>query len=46
MKALWAEAARDRIWCGRNMAIGAATLASPHSAGKRAAADIDACLKG
>ncbi len=35
---------RDRIWCGGDMATGAATVISAMGAGKRAAADIDACL--
>ncbi len=37
---------RDRIWCGGDMATGAATVISAMGAGKRAAADIDAYLRG
>lgn len=36
---------RDRIWCGGDMATGAATVISAMGAGKRAAADIDAYLR-
>jgi len=35
---------RERIWCGGDMATGAATVISAMGAGKRAAADIDAFL--
>ena len=37
---------RDRIWCGGDMATGAATVISAMGGGKRAAADIDAYLRG
>ncbi|MBE9514211.1 MAG: NADPH-dependent glutamate synthase [Chloroflexi bacterium] len=37
---------KDRIWCGGDMATGAATVISAMGAGKRAAADIAAHLKG
>jgi len=37
---------RARIWCGGDMATGAATVISAMGAGKRAAADIDAYFKG
>ena len=37
---------RDRVWCGGDMATGAATVISAMGAGKRAAADIDAYLRG
>lgn len=37
---------RERIWCGGDMATGAATVISAMGAGKRAAADIDAYFKG
>jgi glutamate synthase (NADPH/NADH) small chain len=37
---------KDRVWCGGDMATGAATVISAMGAGKRAAADIDAYLKG
>ena len=33
---------KDRVWCGGDMATGAATVISAMGAGKRAAADIDA----
>jgi glutamate synthase (NADPH/NADH) small chain len=36
---------RERIWCGGDMATGAATVISAMGAGKRAAADIDAYFK-
>jgi len=35
---------KDRVWCGGDMATGAATVISAMGAGKRAAADIDAYL--
>ncbi len=37
---------KDRVWCGGDMATGAATVISAMGAGKRAAADIDAYLQG
>ena len=37
---------KERVWCGGDMATGAATVISAMGAGKRAAADIDAYLKG
>ncbi|MCK4580057.1 MAG: NADPH-dependent glutamate synthase [Dehalococcoidia bacterium] len=37
---------KDRIWCGGDMATGAATVISAMGAGKRAAADIAAHIKG
>lgn len=37
---------KDRVWCGGDMATGAATVISAMGAGKRAAADINAYLKG
>ena len=36
---------KDRVWCGGDMATGAATVISAMGAGKRAAADIDANLR-
>ena len=35
---------KDRVWCGGDMATGAATVISAMGAGKRVAADIDAYL--
>ena len=35
---------KDKVWCGGDMATGAATVISAMGAGKRAAADIDAYL--
>jgi len=35
---------KDRVWCGGDMATGAATVISAMGAGKRAAADINAYL--
>ena len=40
------KTSRDRVWCGGDMATGAATVISAMGAGKRAAADIDAYFKG
>jgi len=37
---------RDGVWCGGDMATGAATVISAMGAGKRAAADIDGYLRG
>ena len=37
---------KNRVWCGGDMATGAATVISAMQAGKRAAADIDAYLRG
>jgi sulfide dehydrogenase (flavoprotein) subunit SudA (EC 1.8.1.-) len=37
---------KDRVWCGGDMATGAATVISAMGAGKRAAADIDAYFQG
>ena len=37
---------KERVWCGGDMATGAATVISAMGAGKRAAADIDAYFKG
>ena len=37
---------KEGVWCGGDMATGAATVISAMGAGKRAAADIDAYLKG
>jgi glutamate synthase (NADPH/NADH) small chain len=36
---------KDRVWCGGDMATGAATVISAMGAGRRAATDIDAGLK-
>ena len=36
---------RDRVWCGGDMATGAATVISAMGAGRRAATDIDARLR-
>jgi glutamate synthase (NADPH/NADH) small chain len=36
---------KDRVWCGGDMATGAATVISAMGAGRRAAIDIDAWLK-
>jgi len=36
---------KDRVWCGGDMATGAATVISAMGAGRRAATDIDAWLK-
>lgn len=36
---------KDRVWCGGDMATGAATVISAMAAGRRAAADIDAYLR-
>jgi glutamate synthase (NADPH/NADH) small chain len=36
---------RDRVWCGGDMATGAATVISAMGAGRRAATNIDARLK-
>ena len=36
---------KDRVWCGGDMATGAATVISAMGAGRRAATDIDALLK-
>jgi glutamate synthase (NADPH/NADH) small chain len=40
------KTSKDRVWCGGDMATGAATVISAMGAGKRAAADIDIYLKG
>jgi len=37
---------KDKVWCGGDMATGAATVISAMGAAKRAAADIDAYLQG
>ena len=37
---------KDGVWCGGDMATGAATVISAMGAGKRAAADINAYFKG
>ena len=37
---------KDGVWCGGDMATGAATVISAMGAGKRAAGNIDAYLKG
>ncbi len=37
---------KDRVWCGGDMATGAATVISAMGAGKRAAADINAYFGG
>ena len=37
---------KDRVWCGGDMATGAATVISAMGAGRRAATDIDARLRG
>jgi len=37
---------KEKVWCGGDMATGAATVISAMGAGKRAAADIDAYLQG
>ncbi len=37
---------RDGVWCGGDMATGAATVISAMGAGKRAAVDIDEYLRG
>ena len=39
------KTSKDRVWCGGDMATGAATVISAMGAGKRAAADINAYLK-
>jgi glutamate synthase (NADPH/NADH) small chain len=36
---------KDRVWCGGDMATGAATVISAMGAGRRAATDIDARLR-
>jgi len=36
---------KDRVWCGGDMATGAATVISAMGAGRRAATDIDAWIK-
>jgi len=36
---------KDRVWCGGDMATGAATVISAMGAGRRAATDIDTCLR-
>jgi len=38
------KTSKDRVWCGGDMATGAATVISAMGAGKRAAADINAYL--
>jgi glutamate synthase (NADPH/NADH) small chain len=40
-----ARTSKDRVWCGGDMATGAATVISAMGAGRRAATDIDARLK-
>ncbi len=40
--ALTGRTSKDRVWCGGDMATGAATVISAMGAGKRAASDIDA----
>ncbi len=37
---------KDRVWCGGDMATGAATVISAMGAGRRAATDIDGRLRG
>ena len=37
---------KEGVWCGGDMATGAATVISAMGAARRAAIDIDACLKG
>ena len=37
---------KEKVWCGGDMATGAATVISAMGAGKRAAADIDVYFKG
>jgi glutamate synthase (NADPH/NADH) small chain len=37
---------KDRVWAGGDIVTGSATVISAMGAGKRAAADIDKCLKG
>jgi glutamate synthase (NADPH/NADH) small chain len=37
---------KDKVWAGGDIVTGAATVISAMGAGKRAAADIDRCLKG
>jgi len=37
---------KERVWCGGDMATGAATVISAMGAGRRAAIDIHACLRG
>ena len=39
---LTGRTSKDRVWCGGDMATGAATVISAMGAGKRAASDIDA----
>lgn len=39
------KTSKDRVWCGGDMATGAATVISAMGAGRRAATDIDALLK-
>jgi len=43
---LTGRTSKNGVWCGGDMATGAATVISAMGAGKRAAADIDASLQG
>ena len=43
---LTGRTSKSGVWCGGDMATGAATVISAMGAGKRAAADIDASLQG
>jgi len=40
------KTSKDRVWAGGDIVTGAATVISAMGAGKRAAASIDACLRG
>ena len=40
------KTSKDRVWAGGDVVTGSATVISAMGAGKRAAADIDAFLKG
>jgi len=40
------KTSKDRVWCGGDMATGAATVISAMGAGKRAAADMNAYFNG
>ena len=39
------KTSKDRVWCGGDMATGAATVISAMGAGRRAATDIDTWLR-
>ncbi|TET17197.1 MAG: glutamate synthase, partial [Dehalococcoidia bacterium] len=40
------KTSKPRVWCGGDMATGAATVISAMGAAKRAATNIDAYLRG